>query len=516
MHPYAILPYNDENLAKSLSSKISDGRILERAHYRYLKNYLGSVDGIKAKTIVIESSYISKAYITDYSNYYATCFQDYPRQCKRIHFFKEQFEESTFLKELLDRDSSYLDEHYLGYIVVKPLPDSVIGPTILSTYAEIYNEDQIRFFPGCRTYEVNLFGKVLKVKTLAYQEQDTVVSACASVAIWSAFHKTSPLFKTVLPAPGEITKLAGNLFFTYGRTYPNQGLDLTQVCRAIDAVGLVSEVRSSTKFNTEINLASRIIYAYLKAEIPVILLIKFDQRSNVGHAITVAGYSKPKPKSKPPVAEITLTADRIDKFYVHDDQLGPFSSYEFSGLTALKTFHYDNQGNKAYVSAWIHAAVIPLYPKIRIKFEDVFDTVSNFDTIFYEVNFFKFELEWDIYLQESNKYKKELLLSEIDKDLAQAKVTSIYPKYIWIAKAQVNGHSVFDLIFDSTDIPSGNYCIDLVMFDDSVMKTLLEILTKYKEIFIDDNEGPKLGEKIYNKITEELTERIDKLKTKLK
>lgn len=512
MHPYEILPFTNENLAKALSSKISDGRILERAHYRYLKNYLGHDDGIKAKTILIESAYISKAYITDYSNYYATCFQDYERKCKRLHFFDETFEDSKFLKELLDDGSSYLKDHYLGYIVVKPLPDSVIGPTILSTYSETQAEDQIRYFPATKKYEVNLFGKILAVNTLAYQEQDTVVSACASVAIWSAFHKTSPLFKTILPSPGEITKLAGNLFFTYGRTYPNQGLDLTQVCRAIDAVGLVSEVRSSLRFNTEINLASRIIYAYLKAEIPTLLLIKYDQKLSVGHAVTIAGYSKPKPKSEAPRAEITLTADRIDKFYVHDDQLGPFASYEFSGLTALKTFHFDNQGKKKYVSAWIHAVVIPLNSKIRIKFEDVFDTASSFDTIFYQLNFFRLELEWDIYLQESNRYKKELLKSGLEKDLVQTKITTNYPKYIWVARAKQKDHIIFDLLFDSTDIPSGNYCIDLVLFDDSVTDALLQIMKDYPDIFIDDNEGPKLGRAMYDKITFELSEGIKKLK----
>jgi hypothetical protein len=513
MCPYEIRPFNNDTLAKALSSKISDGRILERPHYLYLKNYLGPGDGINAKTIVIELDYISKAYVTDYSNYYATCFQTYERRCKRVHFFNKEFDEAKLLEELL-AESDYLNKHYLGYIVVKPLPDSVIGPTILSTYLERNDTDQIRYFPGCKTYEVNFFGKTLSVKSLAYQEQDIAVSACASVAIWSAFHKTSSLFKTALPSPSEITKLAGNLFINYGRLYPNHGLDVTQVCRAIDAIGLVSEVRSSKKFEGEIYLASRIIYAYLRSGIPVLLLTKNSSLPgvSVGHAVTIVGYSKPQPKSGPPVKEITLTADGIDKFYIHDDQLGPFASYEFSGKTALKTFHWNSAGEKMYVTSWIHAIVIPVYPKIRIGFEDVFERVGNFDTTFFEYGIFNVELVWDIFLQESNKYKSQLSKEALNKDLKLKKITSNYPRYIWVARAQINDHVLLDLIFDSTDIPTGKCCIDLVIHDETVAPILVKVMTEYPKIFIEDSEGPNLDTEVYDRIISDLKQII---KTKI-
>lgn len=505
MHPDQILSFTNDNLAKALSLKISKERILDRAHFLYLRNYLGPGDGLNAKTIVIELEYVSKAYFTDYSNYYATCFQDYERRCKRVHFFNIELDETALKKEIL-AESNFLNEHYLGYIVVKPLPDSVIGPTVLATYQEKDDKDQKRYFPATKEYEVNFFGRTLLVKSLAYQEQDTVVSACASVAIWSAFHKTSALFKTSLPSPGEITKLAGNLFFNYGRMYPNLGLDLTQVCRAIDAMGLVSEVRSSKRFDGEIYLASRIIYAYLKCGIPILLLIKYSSAPgvSVGHAVTVVGYSKPQPKPSDPSKEITLTADGIDKFYIHDDQLGPFASYEFSGKTALKTYHSNASGEKNYIPSWIHAVVIPVYPKIRVGFEDVFERVSNFDRTFYEYNIFNVELEWDVFLQESNKYKGDILRSEMDDDLKLNKVTSDFPKYIWVARAQVKDHVFLDLIFDSTDIPSGKCCIDLIIHDQVVVPILIEVMTEYPNIFIEDIEGPNLDKEIYDQIISDL------------
>jgi hypothetical protein len=505
---YQIFTFSEDNLATALSSKIAPEKVKERLHFFYLRKYLSKEKGIGAETIIIEKEYISKAFITDYSNYYATCFQDYERKCSRIHFFDVKISEEVFQKELLDSKSRFLSDHYLGYVVVKPLPDSILGPTLLGTYKK-RKDDHARFYPVSREYKVNLFGKELLIETLPYQEQDTVVSACASVAVWSAFHQTSWLFRTNLPSPSEITKLAGNLFINYGRTYPNSGLDLTQICRAIDAVGLVSELRSSPKFEQDINLATRIIYSYLKACIPVLLLIKEDPKSRDGHAITVTGYSEPKKKeseeSKKPKPEISLLADRIDKFYIHDDQLGPFAKYTFSGQTALLKHTWDDNGTEKTESAWIHAAIIPLYPKIRIKYEDVFETTAIIDRIFYEVDLFLFELEWDIFLIESNKYKKELLESELDENLKKQKIIRNYPKYIWIARAQFEDVPLFDFVFDSTDIPTGPYCIDFILHEPVLSEYLFEIFDDARDIFIDDVDGPRLGNRTFDLIMQQLT-----------
>lgn len=207
---------------------------------------------------------------------------------------------------------------------------------------------------------MNLFGKNLTIESLAYQEQDTVVSACASTAIWNAFHKTAILFQTSLPSPGEITKAAGNLFINSGRTFPNSGLDLTQIGKAIESVGLVSELRIA---NSEIPYAKRFVYAYNKAGIPVLLFIHIKDLGY--HLITVAGYSE-KDEEPELKAEISLRADRIKTFYAHDDQVGPFARIELTNSTALKTAWKDRQGNN--IDGSIYAIIVPLYPKIRISF----------------------------------------------------------------------------------------------------------------------------------------------------
>lgn len=496
---FELVDYSDDNLKTHLNNgKIPESLLEERKHLRYFKSYLGP-KGLDSKKILVETPYVSKAYLIDYSNYYSICFEDYTRYCKRVHFFDKSFDEAKFEKELYNPTSTFLNDCYLGYIVVKPLPDSIIGPTLLKTY-KIKNDGIERHYPSCRKYKVNLFGKILELESLVYQEQDTVVAACASVAIWSAFHKTSKLFETDLPSPSEITKRAGNLFLNYGRTFPNPGLDITQICKAIESTGLVSEFIISTHFKSNVQLAKRIIYAYNKAGLPILLFLEF---SDGGHLITINGYSdfsEEKEKSE----DISLVADNIKSFYSHDDQVGPFAKMSFPGNENIQTAWTDSNGD--VVTAKIYAVIIPVYRKIRIKFQDVFDRIRYIDQIFYKTNLFQLEIEWDIFLMESNEYKRLISESKFDNSIKKTVLFSSYPKYIWVARALTREYYLFDFVFDSTDIASGFFCIDFVLYykEKEFRKTLLANLNLYKTIYVEHPKGPKLGDKIYDKMVSSL------------
>ncbi|MDN5203941.1 hypothetical protein QQ008_21290 [Fulvivirgaceae bacterium BMA10] len=495
---FELKQFSRENLAKALATEsiVSISEVKKREHFRYLLGYLSD---LSAQMIVIEPEYISKSYLSDYSNYYSTCFQDYGRICKRVHFLMKHVDKESFLKELLDKDSTFFDDNYLGYTVVKPLPDSVIGTTLLVTYNK-KKDHMVRHYPVCRPYDINMLGKKVRLMSLAFQEQDTVVAACASVAIWSAFHRTSYSFETNLPSPSEITKSAGNLYFNYGRTFPNPGLDISQICKAIEAVGLVSELVISDEFKGDVTLARRIVYAYIRAGIPVMLFLTFrnnseedDQAEEPGHLITINGYAEHEDgKQNTPIEEITMIADRIEKFYAHDDQTGPFAKLKFSGETAIIT----PWGKPAD----IYAVIMPVYPKIRIKYQDIYDHISRIDWIFYENRFFEYELKWDVYLIESNQYKQEILASSYDDEIKKKSVLKHYPRYIWVARSIVGGDHVFDLIYDSTDIATGYFCHYLNLLDSHAKAYLRDgFFKEYKNKLI-----PIFGEKSMQNILEEL------------
>jgi hypothetical protein len=54
----------------------------------------------------------------------------------------------------------------LGFIVVKPLPSTVIGRTCLVTYAR---SEKNRVYPSTQVYDVHMFGIKFQVDSLPFQ-----------------------------------------------------------------------------------------------------------------------------------------------------------------------------------------------------------------------------------------------------------------------------------------------------------------------------------------------------------
>lgn len=165
-----IAPYSEEELAASLSNDYTTLDIIKsKNHFTYLSKYLGST-GLKAKTILVEEDYISKDFLYDYVSYYALCFAKYAKVCKRVHFFDRNVSEEEFRKVVISSEIDHADfwSHYIGFIVVKPIPGRIIGYTVLKTYAQEPGSE--RTFWGLREYNIHLFGNSIKLKSLAFQE----------------------------------------------------------------------------------------------------------------------------------------------------------------------------------------------------------------------------------------------------------------------------------------------------------------------------------------------------------
>ena len=214
---------------------ISEELITKKTHFEYFNEYLKSKD-MEAKTIIAETHYIDRDFLEDFSSYYVRCFTGYKRTCSRLHFFSNQFlqdEFDSFLEKYDPEFERVLQSNYLGFIVIKPLPQTIIGRTCLKTYTEKTELPDKRVFPVRRDNEVNLCGINLTVKSLAFQEQDSVVSACATSALWSAFQMTAKLFQHKILPPVEITKSATEHFPLQERPFPNKGLNIEQMMHAV-------------------------------------------------------------------------------------------------------------------------------------------------------------------------------------------------------------------------------------------------------------------------------------------
>lgn len=486
--PYDVLPYSPGTLTSLLAAKTTQDSVVCKQHLVYFQNYFADLN---AKTIVSETDYIDHDYLEDYASYYVKCFYDYPKKCVRLHFFEEAFSKADFKAALTDENSpllSVIHSSYLGFIVVKPLPKTIVGRTCLKTY----ESQDVRFYPITREYKTSLFGIDLTVKTLAYQEQDQVAAACATSALWSVFHGTGILFQHSIPSPIEITKSALEKSPAETRNLPNTGLTFEQRGYAVRDVGLDPLMIKATNEHVLKSTA----YGYMRAGIPIYFSIQlFNGLTAIGgHGVALTGYRLNSAAPSPMAGTgFLLKASRIEKIYVHDDQIGPFARMEFDGtpvtvndssgttinLPSLATSWFNGTGRAVPV-----AILIPLYHKIRIPYEVVHDMVMDFDaqietqrqqflTILPE------RIEWDIFLSQVNSLKSELLASDLCfKGTKEQSLVGRLPKYVWRAIGLIGDMPKIELLFDATDIEQGNIFVKCIIYDPDIFNLLVLVSKK--------------------------------------
>lgn len=488
--PYRVVPYTLDGFISLLAevSTSTNAKVTSKQHASYLHEYLANLG---AKTIVLESRYIDHDYLEDYAGYYVRCFSRYRRTTSRLHFFSNKFDARQFKSVIVSgsksRLLSKLTDGYLGFIVVKPLPKTIIGRTCLKTYS---SDGGRRNFPTLHKYNANLFGIPLSVHSLAYQEQDLVVAACATSALWSVFQGSGKIFHHPIPSPVEITK-AGSLHIPDGnlphdtRGLHHNGLTATQMAHAVRAVGIDPYLVGA--YNDY--LLKCTAYAYLKASIPALLGFSLDEIHNnvvtrqMGkHAVAVTGFSlgnaQPAPFSN---NNMLITASRIDKIYVHDDQIGPFAKMIFHPQNTLLTSWPDSNGVKGNVFARPEMLIIPLYHKIRIPFQIIHANMAEFDAgleVLRTQNFVPLNtrIEWDIYLCEVNAFKSEIALNDVLDDSTKKNLLTLnMPRYLWRATGLDGNIPKFEVLFDATDIEQGAIIITVIVYDPILKATLVSL-----------------------------------------
>jgi hypothetical protein len=307
----------------------------------YIRNY---VDELKCSAVVVEDKYIDRDYMQDHSAFYAASFANYPASCRRVHFFngvapaKIVSELRAVAAEALNGRQAFETacrnfsaEKYLGFMVIKPLPGSPVGRTVLRTWEQdAVGKDYIRRFDATRDYTSHLLGVELTIRGLGFQQQDEGVSACATTAIWSSLQKLRDFEDVAAATPAQVTASASRFALPFGRPLPSEGLSVDQMCQAIHALGVSPNLVRSDRFAP----ARSIIHAAAISGLAPILII-WNADTNERHAVAVAGV-KLRKKHEP----ILVAAGAIDDvagdligIYIHDDRLGPYVRTAFEERT---------------------------------------------------------------------------------------------------------------------------------------------------------------------------------------
>jgi hypothetical protein len=458
--PFFILPNNPHALEimvrECFGAHYLD--IKTKLQVKYLTDYLKR---LKVQTLVCETSYIDKHYLVDYSQYLVRSHQDFGKMCARVHFFKCTISYNDIDKALSNNHLKCFED-YAGYSVIKPLPKTFFGRTCLPPPGNAAKKTI------AIEQQSNLFGKQLSVLSVPYQEQDKIVSACATASLWSLLSTVDSKHND---SPSTLTKMA-SVENDFRFSEPKSGLKYAQIERVIVKQGL-RPIGGALEYAAQIR-------AYLDSDIAVLLGVSVNGRNDgdnddgLAHAVTVTGYE-------------TNDKDEIISLLIHDDRIGPYVVFdvvnkEEEGLSKVYLECDKYLDGQTYV---VNEFAVAVNHKVRIPVSVIRDTILKIE---YTANvtqehFGKLNeiqdlalVKWTTRLRNSSDLKSEWL-EKCSVGLKERLMLSL-PRWVWVATASIHGKESFDYVFDATGVEQSNLLLTSMPYQYDVYtayKVLLQI-----------------------------------------
>jgi hypothetical protein len=424
----------------------------------YLGVYLRELG---CKTVLAEAHYMDRDYVDDVALFYSRSLRSYPNYCQRLHFFSETFDQNTWHSMVVepgsrDKTKHFLQNSYLGFCVVRPLPGSPLGRTVVPTLGPDAKSGARRSFGAVRPYEVHLAGYTLQVVGLVFQQQDQGVSACATTALWSSMHNVTKAEGLTILTPAEITEAASRYALPTGRALPSEGLTIQQICEATRAAGLQPVLIPSVSLDHD----RAQLLAYLSSGFAPVLALQPLSGSGVGHAVCAVGLktNQVRPQTNPAL----LYKDRATSvcgIYIHDDRLGPYAAAELVSWTAK-----DGRIRTAVFIRWpdadvptdqslLQAIIVPVPAKLRMSLTRIralgHGLVQAAAVLFPE---FAGQIVFNCRYQLASDYLARAADFELSNDGCYAlKCETVLSRFIGLIEITNENEPLFDVLLDATE-----------------------------------------------------------------
>ena len=264
------------------------------------------------KGILVEFDYVDKDYRSTFYHFYAKKGRPYRADCARLHFFDGGVTFDDLRADLICPDGRP-EDHYFGYIVLRPTMVATIGRSILSP--DIRQGAHGMLIQA--EHPVHLLGYKLRVWGFPSMAQHTDIAVCAHVSCWAILRHYSerfPQHRELLIH--EITKLAQP--FDPGGLTPALGLNVLQAERIFQAAGSYPVIVSRDAIGQERFIAQ--LLAYLESGFPL-----FIAMAGKAHAIVAIGHSWKATAASAPLKS-SLSSDLLDAIVTVDDNELPYTS----------------------------------------------------------------------------------------------------------------------------------------------------------------------------------------------
>jgi hypothetical protein len=173
------------------------------------------------------------------------------------------------------RARGVVESSYLGHVILRPIPGAPIGRTVLKVYPDDTGvaAGTPRVTQPAREYEAHIAGLTLRVAGLAWQQQDSAVGSCATVALWSMLHSSAFDDHHAIPTTAQITSMAHWSAPTGRRIFPDSGLQLAQVLEVIKGHGLAPVMITGDKDNGEFSRERfcSLVASFVRSGYPVLV-----------------------------------------------------------------------------------------------------------------------------------------------------------------------------------------------------------------------------------------------------
>lgn len=422
---------------------------------------------------VLEHDYIDIDHRAALARFYRLRHRDTAARCVRVHLFEKPVDR-TSLETGLQKDEI---ESYRGFLVLRPFSHETLGRCILS--GDLLR-DQNRTYVTCKApYSVNLAGHEIKFDGTPWMEQDGMVSACASAALWVIGWHLGHFFRGGhrLYTTPEITELATQYNLGTGRAMPSGGLNIDQMCHALHAMGYAPLLFGEYE-TLPADLAQSCVYTYVESGIPALLNLQFPLEG--GHAVALVGHrleatARPEPFEFAPEGKLPLklfdASQFASRFVAQDDAGGPFRLVEFLDRDAwvrnddpdLEILRNDREfgqdfdrleagftcgvlfdrGTENRAFAFLGAILIPSPPRVTLGYREAltkaYALLIGFERTFRPL--LKGPLVLRAYLRRSNAVKADCRATELNQEVKRRICWHPMPKWVWVAEiTDLRGH----------------------------------------------------------------------------
>jgi len=290
-------------------------------------------------------------------------------------------------------------------------------------------------------------GSEMKVFSYPWMAQDTDISVCAHIAVWSIINYYAHRYPNYKISP--IGEIADNTPQYLSRKTPSEGLNLLQVSELLSNSGFYPLVLK--KRNNQDQDFFRAIYSYIESGIPMVAAMTGKE-----HAVAIIGHGDINTgKLSTHMDDLIYCADLVDEYIISNDNELPF--------TCVSRYGHEYSFND------LDYVIIPLYEKMYLNSHIVYKRVESL--INAGVLNINEPVVLRVYLTSTRSLKREALKNRSMNDVLKSTMLKLHtPQFVWCADISTTNdynekHTTFRIIIDST---AGTYEDDpwLLIHDD--------------------------------------------------